>query len=475
MSKNIYQIQEINRIDNLNYSNGLETSSYINENIENTSLTNVSNNLITNTPSAEETIIKFDIDDIEKKNGKRNSRQFNISPFVRRTPNTKADIIIQKIYFNRKNVIKNYQNTSTKKVEKNNLSFNSLNSLNSFTPSNINKQLLPNNILYNYENDNIVNYSKCMSNMSTVNTMSKTQTSQNDEDDNLIIINDPRRFEKSIINDSSISNDTGLTENNTRIKNELYSSDSSPISDSVNEKSTPSLSENYINNDLIYKRNNDKRNNDKINNDKRKRKYYRTIKLKKNNIQPINMNGIHQNEIHQNEIHQNEIHQNDIYETPGITPKVSPLSSPRDITQHLWNDLVENYYNEFQKLCKEEAEKYKYLYHRNELISNLLKFILLLSGCFTFTLSISIPTSLFMSTTTTISSCLTAVITSITGFFQFDKKSEIQYNIYRELDKLYNIISLEMLKPTYMRADPYEYILHLRNRRDELLKTLQKK
>ena len=109
------------------------------------------------------------------------------------------------------------------------------------------------------------------------------------------------------------------------------------------------------------------------------------------------------------------------------------------------------------------------------MISNILKFILLISGCFTFTLSISIPSGLFMSTTTTISSCLTAIITSLTGFFQFDKKSEIQYNIYRELDKLYNTISLEMLKPTYMRPDPYEYILSLRNRRDELLKTLQKK
>jgi hypothetical protein len=151
------------------------------------------------------------------------------------------------------------------------------------------------------------------------------------------------------------------------------------------------------------------------------------------------------------------------------------LETPRNIKQYLWNDLVENYYIEFQKLCKDEANKYKYFSQRNELISNLLKFILLLSGCFTFTLSISIPNSIFMNTTTIISSCLTAIITSITGFFQFDKKSEIQYNIYRELDKLYNTISLEMLKPTYMRPDPYEFILSLRNRRDELLKTLQKK
>ena len=130
---------------------------------------------------------------------------------------------------------------------------------------------------------------------------------------------------------------------------------------------------------------------------------------------------------------------------------------------------------EFQKLCKDESIKYKYLSHRNEIISNLLKFILLISGCFTFTLSISIPNSLFMSATTTISSCLTAIITSLSGFFQFGKKSEIQNNIYRELDNLYNIISLDMLKPTYMRPDPYEYILTLRNRRDELLKTLHKK
>ena len=59
-----------------------------------------------------DTIIQFNMEEINKDYIRR-TRQFNISPIVRRTPNTKADIIIQKIYTNRKNVIKNYQNTST--------------------------------------------------------------------------------------------------------------------------------------------------------------------------------------------------------------------------------------------------------------------------------------------------------------------------------------------------------------------------
>ena len=432
MSNNNYQIQEINTIENLNYSNNLEPCNYINNNIKNNPSDDGLNNLITSTPSMQkETIIKFNINDIEKENIKINSRNFNISPLIRRTPNTKTDIIIQKIYSNRKNVIKNYQSTSTKNFETNNPSFTG-HKMTSFTPSTINKKLQTDNILYNYESDNTVNYLNCINNTQTYKTNDIINDIVNDKKDTIMLKN-------------SILNDTSLTQNSTRIKDQCSSSDSSPISDSVNENSMISISDNSIK-DLTYR-----------SNDKRKRKYYRTIKLKKNNVQPLNMN---------------EMQRNDIYQT---TPKTTPLSSPRDITQDLWNDLVENYYTEFQKLCKEEAEKYKYLSHRNELISNLLKFILLVSGCFTFTLSISIPTSLFMSTTTTISSCLTTIITSVTAFFQFDKKSEIQYNIYRELDKLYNTISLEMLKPTYIRADPYEYILFLRNRRDELLKTLQKK
>ena len=393
MSDNIYQINS----DTINYS--IDNNPNLQNNIENKD--NIENR---------ETIIQFNIEDINKDYMRRsNSRwssqfgntyrteqfekvkQLNISPIVRRTPNTKADIIIQKIYTNRKNVIKNYQNTSTNLS----LSIDKINNSSKIDNSQNNDKL------YNYESDtNLVNN----------NTIPLSR-----------IIN-KNNEESPSIKDSS-------------------SSDGSP------DKSVTSISEESVNSDIhcesIFDRNTEKR----------KRRYYRTIKLKKDKnekIKPLNINEIE-------------------------TPKQSPTPSPRDITQDLWNDSVENYYIEFQKLCKEEAEKYKYLSHRNELISNLLKFILLISGCFTFTLSISIPSSLFMSTTTTVSSCLTAIITSLTGFFQFDKKSEIQYNIYRELDKLYNTISLEMLKPTYMRPDPYEYILSLRNRRDELLKTLQKK
>ena len=73
------------------------------------------NNSVTNTPpSQKETIIKFHMDQIENENIKRNSKQFNISPIVRRTPNTKADLIIQKIYSNRRNVIRQFQNSSKK-------------------------------------------------------------------------------------------------------------------------------------------------------------------------------------------------------------------------------------------------------------------------------------------------------------------------------------------------------------------------
>jgi|UniRef100_A0A6C0I6F1 hypothetical protein len=353
-------------ISNLsNNSNCSNLSNFSNvPNISNVpNLSNVSNianeNNLINTFPSNDTIIKLHMDDMDTSITR--SAKYNISPIIRRTPNTKADIIIQKIYTNRKNVIRNFSSTK----------------------STIN---LNDNNLYNYDNT-----------------------------------------------DTSIKNKKP-TDNNTIISDQcdISNNDNSDTPD----KSTTPTSDNSVDGDSFNKL------------DKKRRKYYRTLKFKKT----IDTNQIIANS----------------------TNNQSPNSSPRDISNDLWNDNVENYHLEFQKLCKEESGKYKYLSHRNEIVSNLLKFILLISGCFTFTLSISIPNSLFMNTTTTVSSCLTAIITSVTGFFQFDKKSEIQYNIYRELDKLYNTISLELLKPSYMRADPYEFILSLRNRRDELLKTLQK-
>lgn len=375
------------------------------------------NNSVTNTPpSQKETIIKFHMDQIENENIKRNSKQFNISPIVRRTPNTKADLIIQKIYSNRRNVIRQFQNSSKKDDLYN------ITDISSKIKNETNNENVP--LIYSQKTksineNNLYNEENCNS----INEQLQAEIQSNE------IIN------KKCDNNNSPSTDKsyeGSSEQST-----------TPISEMCASSSTESLS-----NDTIYNKNIDKK----------KRKYYRTFKLKKSSsILPINIKEIQNQNNQQN------------------TPKTTPSSSPRDISDNLWNDSIENYYLEFQKLCKDESDNYKYLSYRNEIISNFLKFTLLISGCFTFTLSISIPNSLFMSTTTTISSCLTAIITSITGFFQFDKKSEIQYNIYRELDKLYNTISLEMLKPTYMRPDPYELILSLRNRRDELLKTLSKK
>lgn len=345
-------------------------------------------NLITNTPpSKKETIIKFHTnnDNVYKK-------QFIMSPVSRRTPNSKADLLIQKIYLNRKNVIKHLQSSKR----------------------DINRDI---------NRDNQV---------SKTNEKEKKTYEQ-------LKINIKTCESESDLSDKNIDSLKNISETPSHISHISHISDNS--SESSPDNSTYSISEECSSNNNI---------------EKKKRKFYKGIKFKKNqNIKQLNMN--------------------EIQLTNEENVKSSPLSSPRDISEDLWNDSIENYYSEFQKLCKEESSKYKNLSYRNEIISNFLKFTLLISGCFTFTLSISIPNSLFMNTTTMISSCLTAIITSVTGFFQFDKKSEIQYNIYRELDKLYNIISLELLKPTYMRSDPYEFILSLRTRRDELLKTLLKK
>lgn len=394
---NIHNIENIENIENLNTKNTKNA-----ENIKNET----------------DTIIQFNIEDIYKEQKPiEKLKQFNISPIVRRTPNTKANIIIQKIYTNRKNVIKNYQNTLTDFRDRRSLSNVSLSKK------------------YNLNNDNLIEYHTTTP---IINNLQKSvlENIETVKDKNINIFQIP-------IETKQLNNESPSTKNKS-IK------DTSP-SDSSNNSVTPSIDKSFSSdssNENFYK--NDIRYNHEYTLEKKRRKYYKPIKIKKKDKnKPIN-----------------EIEE---------LSDVSQSSSPRDITKDLWNDSVENYYIEFQKLCKEEAEKYKHFSHRNELISNILKFILLISGCFTFTLSISIPNSFFMSATATISSCLTAIITALSGFFQFDKKCEIQYNIYRELDKLYNTISLEMLKPTDVRSDPYEYILTLRNRRDELMKTLQKK
>jgi hypothetical protein len=423
-------------------SNNFNIPSSLNETSINSKLNNISfsnnlnhlnnlyypnNHLITYTPpSKNDTIIKLDVEDELNTNNEINKKKYKSSPNIRKTPNTKANLIIQKIYSNRKNVIKCLQNSK-------------------------NIQLYKFNPPYTYSGTNLKN----------INTFNDNNNENNNDNNNENNIENNNINELNNINEMNDINDININNQSSSPSTDKSSSPSTSDESDINSKNNKNNKNNYTSHSSHYNNYNNTISNNKLY-DKKKRKYYKNTKFKKI---PININSI--NSINSN-IDNNEI------DNLNSSPKISPVSSPRDISDDLWNDSVENYYLEFQKLCKEESNKYKNLSNNNNIISNLLKFILLVSGCFTFTLSISIPNSLLMSTTTTVSSCLTAILTSISGFFQFDKKCEIQYNIYKELDKVYSIISLELLKPTYMRSDPYEFILSLQNRRDELLKNLQK-
>jgi len=427
-------------------------------------------------PSTSETILKFHLNEIEKEKIKKIQR--NISPDIKRTPNTKAEYIISKIYSNRKNVIKyskkdseSYNENFISKINSNTFS-DSDNELNSsknlsqdFSQKIKNKNdNIHSNQIYSISN-NSVNHMKTYSDVQVRPNYSKSNRNLYDSK-NINNYDNINEFQSIIHNTenklSSIKDELIETSQNQDIpRKEILSkpyfksisfndvSDESNSKDS-NESTESTSPDTELSNETKY------RTIKTSNKDKKKRKYYKHNKQEI--IKPLE---------------NIEKHLNIIANTKNNSNFNTPNPSPREESVELWNDSIENYYIEFQKICKDEVLKYKYLSHRNEILSNILKFILVISSCFTFTLSISNPSSLFLSTTTTISSCLTTIITTLQAFFQFDKKSEIQNYIYKELDKVINSVSLELLKPTNIRSDPYELILSLQNRRDELLKSLR--
>jgi hypothetical protein len=444
------------------------------------------------TPSIKETIIQFNTnenDQVFVETERIKNKKLHMSPIIRRTPNTKTDIIIQKIYSNRRNIIRNINSKNTThfkkinefthpsgseyevRISKNNqdndtnLSQNSSNSKIQFKQPNLTKYLLSSSNILSYPLSTIVN-SELLHNKVSIDTDKVTDDNNLSISSNYINTTDVKHTKDNIdlnINKLNNENSSPSTNISTNISSTNISSIGRSLDNTINDDHQPSItSENseYNYNYFSYPY------------EKKKRKHYKNIKIKKY-IKNSKDKGSGSESVSSVIINNDNIFENqkDIV----TSSKNTPLISPRTISNELWNETVENYYMEFQKICKDESKKYKCLSNYNEIVSKILKFLLLVSGCFTFTLSITIPNSFIMTTTTTISSILTAIITSIIGFFQFEKLSEIQYNIYKEFDKLYGIISLELLKPTYMRSDPYELILLIQNRRDELLKTLHKK
>ena len=483
---------------------------YISNNSESNSEKNTNNN-IEITPSVKETIIKFNMNEIETERIK-NKKQIHTSPIIRRTPNTKTDIIIQKIYSNRRNIIKNINsknthfrnftsNTENNKENEINLSQtpNNLNSKTStqFKQVNLTKSLLSSSNLLSYP---LTSINSELSHNKVDKVFIETEIT--DDKNNLCINSTDNDNNNNINNNTSDQNNRFTTvspNNDLNINNSEYEK-SSPSTDISSIRQSDNRIQNKLtsmyqtkdetcSSSITSDNSEENYNSFSYPYEKKKRKHYKNVKMKKY-IKDLENKGSGNEYVP-------SVNTNDNIFVPtcpqsGPCPlddwrftenqyditsskKNTPLSSPRTDSNELWNETIENYYMEFQKICKDESKKYKCLSKYNEIISKILKFLLLVSGCFTFTLSITVPNSSIMTTTTTISSVLTTIITSIIGFFQFEKTSEIQYNIYKELDKLYSIISLELLKPTYMRNDPYELILLIQNRRDELLKTLHKK
>jgi hypothetical protein len=373
----------------------------------------------------------------------------NREKFYKKTPNTKIQILTQEIYLNRKNIIKNCEKNQFKINAKfmpvntsfdSNISFPNVSNHIHTYPSFKNESFSSIEKLNNFhscskDNDDI-SISKCPS-----KKCKKEITSKN--------ISESRRIEKHTIETEKTNDRVSPTESHV-CEIENTSPDLTDSTDSLDSLSLNSTNKD-VSGDIVkpheYK--------DKFYKEHKRRHYRRFNKLRKKNINDTIENCINENE------YTDDLSQSDC--------------SPRIIDTSLWNDNVENYYIEFQKICVSESVKYKQLNYTHKLVSNLLKFILLISSCFTFTLSLSSPESIFFQVTTTITSILTTIITSIISFFTFEKRSEIEYYIYKGLDKINQTISIELIKPSQIRSDPYELILSLQNQRDELLKKLHKK
>lgn len=378
----------------------------------------------------------------------------NREKFYKKTPNTKIQILTQEIYLNRKNTIKNCEKNNKYKININSLPVNTSFHSNKYPFKNNERIFESTNIPVNSTDRTLpFEYSLNNGSFSSITKFNNLHSYQYNKD-----------FSKSNSNtDKKLKNDSTfkIVENKENENTDEQLSSSIISADTVSsgscsrevENTSPELTDTT---DSIDSTENTKIYEHREKHFKEPKRHYRRFnkfkKKKDSTEQDIN---------YTNDNYYDDLSQSDC--------------SPRLLDTSLWNDDIENYYIEFQKICISESIKYKQLNYRHEFVSNLLKFILLISSCFTFTLSLSSPSSVFFQVSTTITSILTTIITSIISFFTFEKLSEIEYYIYKGLDKINQNISIELIKPFQIRCDPYELILSLQNQRDELLKKLHKK
>jgi hypothetical protein len=397
-------------------------------------------------------VLKKSIDDyiIETKiNSSKNDNE-NREKYYKKTPNTKIQILTKEIYLNRKNIIKNCEKSINKQYK---ININSL-------P--INTSLELSSISHLKNNERII----CPEKIPTTRFIDKSLIENSVNTNSFSSLNTLNKYYQYNCENKSLNQDISTCKPTYKIDENVENVENVKISPVVSTGNIDTSSESICDTentspDLTDSTDSNIKNEHNIKHDFKdkyfkdpvsKKRHYRRFKLKKK-INEID-NNINYSDYNE------DLSQSDC--------------SPR-LDTSLWNDNIENYYIEFQKICIEESIRYKQLNYRHEFISNLLKFILLLSSCFTFTLSLSSPSSVFFQVSTTITSILTTIITSIISFFTFEKRSEIEYYIYKGLDKINQNISIELIKPPHIRCDPYELILTLQNQRDELLKKIHKK
>ncbi len=137
----------------------------------------------------------------------------------------------------------------------------------------------------------------------------------------------------------------------------------------------------------------------------------------------------------------------------------------------VWSEDIKDYFIEFIEVCRSSSNKCRKSAIRHSYIDKFLSIFQFFAGTVIFVTSFgSIVDDSTRSYFGIVCGIITAAIAAIQAKGSYDKLSEIESQSCRNLEKMVRIIRLEIVKPPKYRVDPQEFIIHLENEREKILK-----